>query len=206
MAEITKEQKEKIRTLTRRANRRIERSTGGQRTYLEWQVKRATGQEKFSAAYKGMTERQAAAQISKLEKFLGAKTTTKTGWRRAKAQSIRKANENLTGQGYNLTDEELADILEQLDSDSTADFYRAVNLVEAAKEEAGDDWDPTADNIAEIIEERASAQEALERALKAREKKSKQAAEYRRQKQFLQQMGKKKRAKAKLSGQGNKNK
>lgn len=205
MAGITQDQKNEIRKLTRRANRRIERATGGQKSYLTGQVRRATGAEKFSASYKGMTERQAAAQIAKLKKFLGTKTSTIGGWKETKSKSVSRANKTLTGQGYNLTDEELADILEQLESESRSEFYRAVNLVQAAKEADEEGAYLSSEDIANIIKERASAQEALERALKAREEKQKKAQDYRQKKQFLREQGKK-RAKAKVSGKGNSSK
>ena len=43
MAQITSQQAADIKKLTKRANRRIERAVGGQKTYLESVVQRATG-------------------------------------------------------------------------------------------------------------------------------------------------------------------
>lgn len=196
MAQITQEQKNKIRELTRRANRRIERATGGQKSYLEHQVRKATGSTKFSAATKGLSYEQAQAKLEKLDKFLTAKTTKISDWKKLQKQSVSRANETLKGEGYNLTDEELADILEQIDSEDKREFYRAVNLVEAAKYEAGDDWEGTVDQIAEVIEQKVNAQEALEKALQARKERKaqerhvKEAMKYRSRQQLIRERGK----------------
>lgn len=162
---ITEAQKRAIRQSTRAANRRLERATEGQRAALQKYI----GAEKFSSATKGMNYQQAAAQIEKLNKFLDAKSSTRKGWKEIKEKSIANANKTLTLQGYNLTDEELADILEQLEDNRKQDFYRAVNLVSAEKAETGDDWAGTTAQITAAIEQKASYQEALTRALKARE-------------------------------------
>ena len=72
--------------------------------------------------------------------------------------------------GYDLTDQELAEILEQIDAGDKREFYRAVNLVQAAKDEAGEDWAPSSAKISQAIAEKATAQQALEKALGARRK------------------------------------
>lgn len=163
---ITEAQKRAIRQATRTANRRLERATEGQRRALEKYI----GAEKFSAKTRGMTYQQAAAQIEKLNKFLAAKSSTRRGWEEIKQKSIRNANRTLSNQGYNLSDDELADILEQIEDGKKQDFYRAVNLVSAAKYEAGQEWSGTEEQIAKAIETKVSYQEALIKALKAREK------------------------------------
>lgn len=215
MAEITKEQKEKIRQLTRQANRRIERATPGQQKYLSQYVRRLTGgAEKFSSKYAGLTQQQAAAKIEKMERFLSHKmTTTRKGWEAIKNKGLKEAGKTWRDKkGYNITDEELADIIEQIDSSNHEEYYRAVNLVEAAKEEAGDDWKGTEEEILEAIRQKISGDEALEMALqaqearKARKAKTEKAMKYRAREQHMREMGKKKRANSKLSGQGNKNK
>lgn len=165
---ITREQIQEIRTLTRRANRRIERATGGQKRALQHYARGA----KFSAATRGMSVQQGQAQIEKLKRFLGSSSTTIRGWERIKRENVRKANKTLKNMEYNLTDEELADILEQLEDSSPTNFYRAVNLVEAAKQEAGDDWEGTEEQIQEAIMEKATAQQALEEALSARKQRA----------------------------------
>lgn len=194
---ITREQIQEIRTLTRRANRRIERATGGQRRTLEYYARTNGKPGKFSAATKGMTAQQAQAQIEKLNRFLGAMSTTKVGWEWIKKEIVHKSAKTLGGMGYDLTDEELSDILMQLDDASNEEFYRAVNLVQAEKVEAmqkvedleaqlkratsakekaeirekikGAKWGGTVDEIVGAINQKASAQEALEKSIKARE-------------------------------------
>lgn len=168
MADITKEQKQQIRLMTRRANRRIERATEGQRSALEYYVNKATGADKFSAATKGLTAEQAAAKIKTLERFLHGDSSTRAGWDRIKSENVRKANETLKTQGYDLTDEELAEVLEQVDTSSKKDFYKAINLVEAKKIESGEGWEGSPDEITAAITEKITYQRALEKALKAR--------------------------------------
>lgn len=184
MAKATKEQRDMIRTLTRRANRRMERASKGQRKYLETQVRKMTGATSFSSASKGLTMVQAEAKIRKLQRFLESETSTRKGWNRIIKESVRKANATLKRQGYNLTDEELADLLEQFDAESNIDYYWAINLVEAAKEK-DPDWKGTIDQIANALESKASYQDALEAAQQAqrdraaREAKSKKVQQYR---------------------------
>lgn len=166
---MTKQQKDTIKTLVRRANRRIERATLGQRGALEYYVEQVTGGKKFSAATKGLTAAQADLKIKQLEKFLASKVSTRKGWDKVKADNIRKANETLHQQGYDLTDEELSEILKQLDVKNGKEYYRAINLVSAAKAE-DEDWTGSPDQISEAIAEKASAQQALEKALRNRER------------------------------------
>lgn len=168
MAAITREQIKEIRTLTRRANRRIERATPGQRSALNYYVNKATGADKFSASTKGLTQEQAAAKLRDLETFLNSPSSTRKGWDRIKQENVRKANETLSEEGYDLTDEELAEILEQIDAKNKKDYYKAINLVEAAKQEAGAGWEGSSEDIAAAIAEKVTYQEALERAITAR--------------------------------------
>ena len=168
MAAITREQIKEIRTLTRRANRRIERATPGQRSALNYYVNKATGADKFSASTKGLTQEQAAAKLRDLETFLNSPSSTRKGWDRIKQENVKKANETLSEEGYNLTDEELAEILEQIDTKNKKDYYKAINLVEAAKQEAGAGWEGSSEDIAAAIAEKVTYQKALERAILAR--------------------------------------
>lgn len=173
MAAITREQIKEIRTLTRRANRRIERATPGQRRALEYYIKKYTGSTKFSAATKGLTGEAAAKKLADLNRFLAGESTTRKGWDRIKAENVRHANEKLNKQGYNLTDEELAELLEQIDTKNRNDYYKAVNLVEAAKEKKGKRWKGSDKEITEAISQKVTYQQALERALRARDKRKK---------------------------------
>lgn len=167
--DITKGQIQEIKRLVRAANRRLERATGGQEAYIKSYIRKLTGgSEKFSAAYKGLTGAQAAKKIEMLKKFMEKETTTtKTGWKKLKKESIRKANKSLTGQGYDLTDEELSEILEQIEAGSNEEFYRAVNLVTAEKIKSGENWEASSDKIAEVLNQKMDFQDALRAALKA---------------------------------------
>ncbi len=181
--EMTPLQVAEIRKLTRRANRRIERATGGHKSYLESVVQRSTGGKvnkatgkiegglkKFSAATKGLTYEQAAMKLKQLDRFLGGKTTTIKGWKALQEENVKKANETLDKEGYDLTDEELAEILEQIDTKNKEDYYTAVNLVQAAKDEDPENWTGSEDQITEAILQKADYQEALTTALKVRNK------------------------------------
>ena len=186
MPKITQEQKNEIRKLTRIANRRIERATEGQRNYLESVVRRTTGTgaNRFSSAYKGLTERQATAKIRQLRQFLYEEdpetgelinkiSTTRSGWDEMKARILAKTGKTWRNvKGYHITDEELAIILEQEDIKDTKDFYRAVNLVEAQKFKYGkvnEKWKGTEDDIVAAINLKYGYKEALKRGLKAKE-------------------------------------
>ena len=171
MAAITTEQKKEIRRLTRAANRRLERATPGQRSALEYYVNQSVGANKFSAATKGLTAEQAELKIKILNKFMApGGISTRKGWDRLKRENVRKANETLQSEGYDLTDEELAEILEQIDTSSKKDYYRAINLVEAQKIQKGEGWEGSPEEITKAITQKATYQQALTKALQARKK------------------------------------
>ena len=165
---ITPQQAAEIKKLTRRANRRIERATGGQESYLESIVQRTTGAKKFSAATKGLTYEQAAKKLKELDRFLGAKTSTITGWKKEKVENVRKGAESLGRQGYDITDEEFAEILKQIDAKNKQELYAAVNKVQAVKAAAGEEWTGSSQQIADAIAEKMTFQQALEAAIVAR--------------------------------------
>lgn len=178
-----------IRTLTRRANRRLERASEGQRKALEYYIRERTGDsKKFSASYSGMTKEQQQAKIDILERFLSARSTTREGWKAMKASNVSKANEALGLEGYELTDEELAEILEQVDSDNYDEKYRAINLVQAAKYEAelsGKEWFGSEEAVQQAIMQKFEAQDALQLALTMRESvKSARAEQEKKQKKM----------------------
>ena len=126
--DITKQQRDEIRRLSQQAQRRMRRASGGQRRYMESSWKRATGQSEISGKTKGLTERQAAAKIRQIKKFLAAETTTKRGWQNVISRSVAAANETWGKRGYDLTDEELADILEQVDAENKGEYYKCYLL------------------------------------------------------------------------------
>ena len=169
MAKITSDQKKQIALLTRRANRRIERASEGQRRYLERYIRRMTGGSKFSAKYAGMNEAQAQYKIEQLEKFLSHElTTTKRGWKELTRSNVAAANATFSKRGYNLTDQELADILMQIDTDNKIEYYRVVNVVYARKNQMGDQWTGELDQIRSAIESKISAKAAAKMAIKIR--------------------------------------
>lgn len=173
MAKATQQQIKALRTLTRRANRRLERATPGQRTALEYFVRNYTGGAgKFSAAAKGLSFEEVALKLKNLDKFLGAKTTTRKGWDEVKADNVHKANERLKSKGYTLTDEELAEIFIQIDEASLREKYRVINLVEAKKLEAvaSGEWDFNKTIVSDFIANKASEQQSFKKLIAAREK------------------------------------
>lgn len=170
MASITQQQKQAIRTLVRRANRRIERASAGQASAMEYYVQKATGAAKWSASTKGLTFEEAALKLKQLETFLAGRSTTIRGWREIKQQNVSKANTTLSEMGYDFEDKELAEILMQIDTADKKEFYRAINLVQAAKEGSGDAWKGTKKQIREALDDKATFQQAFERAIAAREK------------------------------------
>ena len=160
MAKMTKEQQSEIKLLTRRANRRLERATPGQRKALEYYI----GKEKFSAASKGFTYTEAQAQIEKLNRFLSGSTSTRKGWDALKARQVSKANKEWGRMGYDLTDEELANVLIQVDTDNHQEYYRAVSLVQAAKDEAeltGTDWYGSEKAVSDLLKQQIEADDAI---------------------------------------------
>lgn len=171
MAKATQQQRAAIKTLARRANRRLERATEGQRRALESYLEKSIGAKKFSQGSAKLSQEQAALRIKQLEQFLAARSTTRKGWDAIKAENVRKANETFSEMGYDLTDDELADVLEQIQEGKRQNLYHAVNLVQAAKD-TSDDWSGSEEEISEALAQKRSAQEALEEALKARRSKT----------------------------------
>ena len=161
---ISPQQIADIKKLVRAANRRLERATGGHERYIQSYIRRVTGgEEKFSARYKGLTAQEAEKKIEILKRFLDNDISKKKGWK----EFVKSVNEGLSKGGYELTDDEMADILDQIDQASNEEFYRAVNLVTAKKVEEGRSWDPTADKVAEAINQKIDFQGALKAALQA---------------------------------------
>lgn len=167
---ITAAQRADIKRMTKTANERLRSATSGQRSYLEFQVNKATGAKKFSAATKGMTYTEAKHQLETLQRFLDAKTSTKRGWKALKKQQVEAANARWKSWGYTLTDGELALILEQIDTKNKNEYYAAVDKVQAAKFKGGG-YKLNAEEIAAAINEKISEQQAVQSIIKARGKK-----------------------------------
>ena len=163
---ITPLQAAMIKTLTRRANRRLERASAGQRRALEYYINKETGGAgKFSAATSGLSFIEARKKIAALERFLNAKSSTRAGWEQMKADAVKTANETLGLMGYEITDDELAIILQQIDTGDKVDYYDALDKVQAAKYKKGDEWTGSSKQIADAIAEQISSQQALKGAI-----------------------------------------
>lgn len=169
---ITPQQAAAIRRLTRTANRRLERAaekSKGQAKYLRSVVHKATGgAEKFSAATKGLSFEEAAKKLEILDRFLGRASSTRSGWEQTRLELVKRANEKLQQQGYDLSDDELAEIMIQTENAKGEEFYRAVNLVYAAKN-SKKNWDPSIESIEKALQSKISDQKAYKRALKIME-------------------------------------
>lgn len=167
---ITPQQSAAIRKAVRAANRRIERAmekSPAQARYLEAVVKKATGgSSKFSATTKGLSYEEAAKKIEMINKFMSREATKRSGWKEIKLKAVSAANEKL--KGYDLTDEELADIMIQTEDADIIEYYRAVNLVSVAKAKEGGSWQSDFDHIKDIIGQKISYQQSLQMALQAR--------------------------------------
>lgn len=161
--QATKQQKQSIKSIVRAANRRLERASAGQRRALEYYVRKETGQAKWGAATKGMTYEEASKLITQLNKFMESEYSTIRGWKKIKEQSVAKANQTLHRSGYDLSNEELAEIFVQVDSGDYKEKYRAINLVQAEKKKPY--WSGGAGQIAAAIAQKASYQDALKAAL-----------------------------------------
>lgn len=167
---ITPQQAAAIKKVVRAANRRLERAqekSPGQARYIESLIRKMTGgSRKFSAATAGLTYEQAAKKIEMINKFMSREATKRTYWEKTRLEMVSRANKKLSG--YELTDQELADIMIQVENAKDIEFYRAVNLVSAAKAELGSAWQDDYQQIADAINQRINYQQSLQMALEAR--------------------------------------
>lgn len=172
---ITAAQQRALSNLARAANRRLERASEGQRAYLERQISKYHTRQRSGGATvfkqgKAASESEYRARMRELERFMSAQTSKITGWKEVKKAQVKAAGETLRGEGYDLTDEELAAILEELDEGhSSAAFYSALANVEISKSSAGANWQPDKETISAAINERRSAQQRTEQLLKIRQ-------------------------------------
>lgn len=171
--EMTREQYKEIRKLTRKAQRRMERATEGHRRAMEFSVQRAIGSNKWSSAVKGFSYQEAEQRINVLSEFLKSEYTKIKPWNALKQENVEKARKTLEDRysGFNLTDEELADIFKQVSDKSRKDKYRAINLVIAAKAKQGELAPKlSSEEISKAISEKVSYEAAYRRALRARKR------------------------------------
>lgn len=172
-----------LANLARAANRRIERASPGQREYLTLYVqkyhsrKRADGTIVFQQG-KAQSRTEYNARIKELKLFMEAKSSTRKGWEAQKKAQIASAGETLRGEGADITDEELAQILQEIGTGhSSLEFYKALANVEIAKAEQGDTWNASEDEIRNAIAERRDAQQRALTLIKAREARKNASAE-----------------------------
>lgn len=177
---VTKAQQAELAKLARAANRRLERATEGQRTYLEYQIRKYHTREREGGARvfmqgKASTTAEYNARMRELRRFMGydekqVRSSYRKGWEKMKAEQVAKAGETLRGAKVDITDEELALILQELDAkNKDATLYDALVNVQLAKEEAGDMWEPSTDAIQAALAEKRDDQEKTERLLRLRE-------------------------------------
>ena len=140
---ISAAEQKTLANLARAANRRLERASEGQRSYLEAQIakyhtriRQKTGARVFQQG-KAKSNAEYRARMRELQTFMQAKTSTIEGWKKIKAKQVEAAGETIRAGGSNLTDEELAGILRELEKGhSSAEFYKALANVEISKREA----------------------------------------------------------------------
>ena len=185
---LTKEMQRELATWARRANRRIERATEGQRAALEYYTrqyhtrKRDDGTRVFMQG-KAKTEQEYNARMKELKRFLegdpegkeaGYKPiSTRAGWEKVKRANVEKAGETLRKSGYDITDDELEMILVEGAEDdiggSDPVMLAALQNVQIAKAEAGNEWTPSPEVIKAAIAERRSDQERVEQLIRSRQ-------------------------------------
>lgn len=179
---VTKEQQAELARLARAANRRLERATEGQRDSLEhnikdYHVRESKGGLKFQQG-QAKSEAEYRQRKRELEKFMGAKTSTRGGWERIKEESLNKAGGKLRDMGYDVTDEEVVNIAKETGGHNPA-FYKALENLTAEKfeQELLDEMDEEYyEDLDEMLEQRRTDQQATEAFLKAR-KANQEAAE-----------------------------
>lgn len=177
---LTKAQQAELAKLARAANRRLERATEGQRSYLEYQIRKYHTRTREGGAVvfqqgKASTTAEYRARMRELNRFMGydekeVRSSYRKGWESMKTEQVAKAGETLRSKGRDITDEELAQVLKELDAkNKDATLYSALTHVELAKAEAGDAWEPSADAIRDALADKRSAQDQAERLLRLRE-------------------------------------
>ncbi len=170
---ISKEQQRELKNLARAANRRLERASAGQRKSLEYNIKGYNVREgKYGKAFSqaaAKTEREYKQRLAELEKFMSAQTSTRKGWESLQRSNIEKATGTLSEMGYDVTEDELEAILKEVGGAKGGQFYKALENVQAFKEETGL-TDLTKEDIEKAVNWRKTEYEATLYAIKARNK------------------------------------
>lgn len=172
---VSAAQQKQLAAIARRANRRLERATQGQRAYLEKQIakyhvrQRPGGATVFQQG-KAKSTAEYRARMRELEAFLKAETSRRKGWDAMKAAQVSAAGETIRQGGYDITDQELTGILEEIgEGHSSAEFYKALANVEISKRQ-NDSENLSRDEIRNAINERRTAQERTATLLRLRNK------------------------------------
>lgn len=176
---LTSEMQKDLSRLARAANRRIERATEGQRKALEYYLRNYHTRERESGMIvfqqgKAKTEAEYETRMKELQRFMGKPEeptiSRRSRWEELKKQNVQDAGETIRKSAkFNLTDEELTVILEETSAEhSTTEFYRALENVQIAKNEAGSEWRPTEEAIVEAVNSRRDDQERTEALLRSR--------------------------------------
>ena len=181
---LSKEQQKELAGLARAANRRLERATPGQRSYLESNIakypvrRRDTGMRVFQQG-KAKSAAEYRARMRELQKFMEAPTSKRKGWEEIKKTQIENAGKTLRDkQGYDITDQELKTVLEEMSAaKSPRKLYDMLANVEIAKSKSGD-WAGTRQEIKQAMNERRTAQERTTQLLAARGRISNNAGDF----------------------------
>lgn len=168
---LTQEMQRALANRARAANRRLERASEGQRAYLEKQIAKYHVRERGANIVfkqgKAASEAEYRARMRELEKFMSARSSTIKGWREIKAANVSAAGETLREkQNYNITDDELAIILEEIDEGhKSKEFYSALANVEISKANADRAYrEALADEIEKLVDEGLTLEKATEKA------------------------------------------
>lgn len=155
---VTKQQQAALTKLARAANRRLERATEGQRKSLEHNIEKYHTQRSESRGLvfqqgKAKNEREYRQRMAELNAFMKAKTSTRKGWEELRKSNLKSATESLTNAGYDITDEELDIVLQEIGGSSKA-FYRVLENIQAMKE--GPEDELSAEEVRKAINDRRS--------------------------------------------------
>lgn len=148
MANVTDYQNRELARLARAANRRLERASVGQKSLLDYYLRnyhtRQGAHGRVFQQGKAKTEAEYRQRMTELENFLEGRSTTRTGWKEIREETVKSLGETLRAEPkgeekktvYDLTDEELSQIMKELEGKhaSSANFYKALNNVQAAKD------------------------------------------------------------------------
>lgn len=189
MAKITSEMQKELTYLARAANRRIERATEGQRSALEYYLRKYHTRERADGTLvfqqgKAKTTAEYNARMKELKRFMYGDPEGKgdeyepiskrKGWEALKKRQVANAADTLRKEGYDITDEELEMVLiEGADEDiggSDPVMLAALQNVQIAKAQAGSSWNASPEAIRKAIDERRSDQERTEELIAARQR------------------------------------